>query len=652
MTQSLAYRPDIQVIRALAVTLVILFHADPTWMPGGFLGVDIFFTISGFIIFRQINHEIRQQRFTLSNFYRRRIIRLFPALIATITVTLLLSLLLLPLTRLEEIFQSAIWSIVSLSNVFFYFDAGYFSADAILKPLLHLWSLGVEEQFYLVFPVLVMLASRGGTRALAVFFATAIVLGTWLNVHSLAGNPDAAFFLSPQRFYQFTVGAFVVLLPRCRLPGQVAGVAWTALLVLIIIACVWFYNEHMPLPGWRVLPLALVIALVLYLGESVPNNQVIIRNRLVRFLGNASYSLYLAHWPVVVFLYYRLAGGNPTLIAIVALALGIISGAMLYALVEQPFRKKPLKPVLYTFVSAVLVVCVPVWLYLPKDSAEAEAGHNGQVKDVTSSGEPGAVFPAGTKVILMGDSHAGALQAAIRGHMEERKLLQPLVAPDCPPLAGMKKIVTDPAMAKNSEYCGKLRRRWRQALRGNEGAMVIMASRWELLYADRAAGIPDPRQDWLVPLRGESSSRRAAVNLKLLERGLRNTLKLIGERDVLLIGNVPSQYRASVQCAIRETEEAASGDAETNRRCGALATGSARAHYSSTNALLERFAASHDNVFYVDPMAVFCNDDYCQLVRNGKVLYRDDNHLGFHGAGILVEYALTTWRRQVSQVSL
>jgi peptidoglycan/LPS O-acetylase OafA/YrhL len=214
------YRPDIDGLRALGVLAVLLYHADVTRVSGGYVGVDIFFFVSGFLITALVQRSVEQGTFSYGQFYARRARRLLPASLVTLGVTALVAMRLLAPDHLKSFGASLVMSAVSLSNVHFWTQSGYFDADAILKPLLHTWSLGVEEQFYLIWPAFIVLVARRRERwgmPLAMVTAGALSLGACLYV--MRDDVPAAFFLTPLRGWEFCVGGLAVWAQRRTLPA-------------------------------------------------------------------------------------------------------------------------------------------------------------------------------------------------------------------------------------------------------------------------------------------------------------------------------------------------------------------------------------------------------------------------------------------------
>lgn len=296
---------------------VVLFHLGLPVFSGGFVGVDVFFVISGYLITRQITERLDAGNFRFGQFYARRIRRLLPALLATIAAsTLVASFILLP-ADLAAFSRSALAALFSVSNIVFYLEAGYWAAASELKPLLHTWSLGVEEQFYLLWPLLmVALVAIRRWLPMSLSFLVLGLASLAACIAYTASDPDAAFFLAPFRVFQFVAGA--LLLPVMAYarsnhpPGAVQRVLaelalWSGL--LLIAASVTLIDDQTGFPGWSVLVPTTGAALVLLCGglpAGIPASaRILLCNPLALWLGTASYAMYLAHWPVIVFYRYQ-----------------------------------------------------------------------------------------------------------------------------------------------------------------------------------------------------------------------------------------------------------------------------------------------------------------------------------------------------------
>jgi peptidoglycan/LPS O-acetylase OafA/YrhL len=293
------YRPDIDGLRAIAVLLVVNFHAFPEAMPGGFIGVDIFFVISGFLITGIVTRELASDRFSLLHFYDRRIRRIFPALLVVLLAVLVLGFLWMlpgPYARLSaDVFASAAFA----ANIGLLLQSGYFDLESATKPLLHLWSLGIEEQFYLVWPPILMLAVRFRIGLLGV--AAAIGLASFVfNIALIGENPVATFYLPFTRAWELLAGAALAC-AWDRIPQDPSSGNWRAGLglVLIVIAAA-LLDPHRAFPGWwAVLPVA-GGALLLSAPSAWGVRHLLASPPMVR-IGLISYPLYLWHWPLLVF---------------------------------------------------------------------------------------------------------------------------------------------------------------------------------------------------------------------------------------------------------------------------------------------------------------------------------------------------------------
>jgi len=329
------YRPDIDGLRAIAVVLVVNFHACPEAMPGGFIGVDIFFVISGFLITGIVTRELAS-RFSLLHFYDRRIRRIFPALLVVLLAVLVLGFLwMLPdaYARLSaDVFASAAFA----ANIALLLQSGYFDLESAKRPLLHLWSLGIEEQFYLVWPPILMLAARLRIGLLGV--AAAIGLASFvLNVVLIGENPVATFYLPFTRAWELLAGA-VLACAWDRIPQDPISGNWRAGVgvVLIVIAAV-LLDPHRAFPGWwAVLPVA--GAVLLLSAPSAWGVRHLLTSPPMVWIGLISYPLYLWHWPLLVFAaMIKFAPLSLIESQLVVLASALLAWAT-YRFVEVPIR--------------------------------------------------------------------------------------------------------------------------------------------------------------------------------------------------------------------------------------------------------------------------------------------------------------------------
>jgi len=338
-----AYRADIDGLRAVAVASVVLFHLHVRGFGGGYVGVDVFFVISGYLITGLLRKDIERGALSLKTFYLRRIRRLAPALLATSLVTSLMSWLLLYPEDMSSFAASLTLQPLSLQNFFFLADGEYFRG-AEAKPLLHTWSLAVEEQFYLFWPLLLLLASRLSSRGRGVLFAT-LALGSFaLNLALFHVSPKASFFLLPSRAWELGLGAAVALLEERRVlagfltQGRRSAAAATGFLAIAV--AVASFSDSTPFPGVAALLPVIGSALLLLAGagDSHALTRWLASPPLVR-LGLISYPLYLWHWPVLVCLRYGHRFPATSLGTLGIVGISALLAELTYRYVETPIRK-------------------------------------------------------------------------------------------------------------------------------------------------------------------------------------------------------------------------------------------------------------------------------------------------------------------------
>jgi peptidoglycan/LPS O-acetylase OafA/YrhL len=451
---ALTYRPDIDGLRALAVGIVVLFHAD-LGFPGGYVGVDVFFVISGFLITSLLLKDLDANRFSLATFYERRARRILPASLVVTALVLAAGWRLMLPSDFEWLGLSAVAHAACAANVFFLQrTSNYFAGSAAEMPLLHMWSLAVEEQFYLVFPLLLWGAYRMGLRSRK---AIGWTLGALAAVSLLVSNPghwfdiNGAFYLLPTRAWELLIGAWLATRPVCaasRLTREIA--TWIGAACVLVPAML--YSSATPFPGATAVPPCVGAALLIWSGRAVQadgrRDQAIIGRLLATrpmvFVGAISYSLYLIHWPILALDKYRALGpaslSHRLLLVGVALALAIVS----WRFVEQPFRARrwgATRGRLFAASAAGLaVVAVAGGMIYTKDGFAtrfpAAVNDIDQVRrtklhlaQLEAVDVPDRLTPMGIQdetvpvsVLLWGDSHAGALFPAFNELCKARGL--------------------------------------------------------------------------------------------------------------------------------------------------------------------------------------------------------------------------------------
>jgi peptidoglycan/LPS O-acetylase OafA/YrhL len=348
------YQPHIDGLRALAILSVLFYHAK-MGCPGGYVGVDVFFVISGYLITSLILKDLHANQFSLVAFWERRVRRIFPALAATVLVTLIASCFLLLPEHLEKLGRSTVAQVLLAANFYFWRTTNYFGGPNDEKPLLHTWSLAVEEQFYLFFPlILIWLFRRTAFRQprvvvaiLLAWFATSLGIATL----GVKYEPYATFFLLPTRAWELLCGAIVAVLPKEALPISRTTreiVSWLGLVGILLPVCV--YSDTTSFPGIAALPPCLGTASVIWANtpanraDGIPLKRtlpaVLLSLRWVTFIGLISYSLYLWHWPIFAFANYWKTTSFSQLTIWSLIGVSFVLAILSWNYIETPFRKR------------------------------------------------------------------------------------------------------------------------------------------------------------------------------------------------------------------------------------------------------------------------------------------------------------------------
>ena len=343
------YRPDIDGLRGVAVLLVVVFHAWPNEVPGGFVGVDIFFVISGFLISSVVFTSMEAGTFTLKEFWARRIRRLGPALLVMLAGSLVAGWFLLLPSELEQLGRHVVAGVLFVSNILLIFEADYFDTGSELKPMLHLWSLGVEEQFYLLFPVVALMALKLRRKFLPIMVMIALA-SFGLNLIWMNAHPIGNFYTPLTRFWEILAGVILFLAihksVEVRIDAKKSRI-WTVITnrdfrsvmgLVVLISAVILVSDTQPYPGIQALLPVLAAVLLISGGEKTLLNRKILSARPLVWLGLISYPLYLWHWPVLSFSRIILGKDPPLWAKILLLSLAIGLSWATYKWVEKPIR--------------------------------------------------------------------------------------------------------------------------------------------------------------------------------------------------------------------------------------------------------------------------------------------------------------------------
>lgn len=663
----LAYRSDIDGLRAVAVVAVILFHAGVTGFPGGYVGVDVFFVISGFLIASIILRELDNETFSVAAFYERRIRRIFPPLFVVLGVTWITAYFVLLPSGMVALGKTMLAATLFVSNFVFCVDAGYFGGGAETKPLLHTWSLCVEEQFYMLFPLVLAALYRYRRPWLSWVTAALAGISLGLSVWGVSRTPEASFFLAHSRAWELLLGALLALrvLPLIERP-VVRHMLGLAGLAAILYAALRF-NARTPFPGLHALVPCLGTAALIHAGTG----GVGIVNRLLSLripvsVGLVSYGLYLWHWPLLVLAREATLGTlGSTKIALCLLATVLLSGASYY-LIEKPVRERRVltsRGALFGAATAAMVgasalALLPMKLdgfpgRLPAH-AMAYATQAGGSKPIferycrayhgrrTSKhcviGAPNAK----RSFVVWGDSHAAASAPAIAmaGIQTHRAgLLR--VENGCRPLLGVR--VEGVRVEGGSSECERFNDLTAARVKSKAITDVVLVGRWGL----SVEGTGYKHEYGLEHVITDKASREASVsrNPAVFRRGMTRTLtalakdhkRVIVTLPVPEVGlHVPATFARMVWWG--QTLDLRPTRSEYEKR--------QRRTLSILRDLQKRFGFD-----VVDPTKVLCGAKFCEVERDGKLFYKDDDHLTDRAARRLVpQYARLLARRDATLV--
>ncbi|EFB1497506.1 acyltransferase [Escherichia coli] len=335
------YRPEIDGLRAIAVLLVVIYHAFPSLIPGGFIGVDIFFVISGFLITSILKAEISNSKYSIKEFYRRRIDRLFPALLLVMFSVYIFGWFTLFSDEFMQLGKQLAGGAGFIANIVLYSETGYFNATSATKPFLHLWSLGIEEQFYLLFPVILYFSYKRKLNLVLVVCFLAIISFV-LNIFSISENVERTFYLPQYRHWELLLGAVLALLlhgEKGKQPNKWLAVTLTVLSVSVILIAAFVLTSTTPFPGWyALLPVVASVFLIFGLQCDGPIKSILSSKPFV-FVGLISYPLYLWHWPLFSLAHIINGSTPPDVIMLGLMVASFVLATLTYWLVERPLKR-------------------------------------------------------------------------------------------------------------------------------------------------------------------------------------------------------------------------------------------------------------------------------------------------------------------------
>lgn len=642
------YRPEIDGLRAIAVLSVVIFHAQAPFLPGGFVGVDIFFVISGFLITGILVSNFETNTFSLALFYAKRIKRLLPAALTLTLVTVLFGYFILTPDKYVELAKSAIMSSAFAANVWFFLNSGYFDQSTEISPLVHMWSLSVEEQYYFIIPFLIVLLLRyGGKKALNIGLVTIAISSFTMSVFLTPKHPDASFYLLHTRAWELCAGGLLSLnLQRVNsLPNRKRNmVACFGLLMLGY--SLFFITPAIYFPGW--IAAVPVVGTIIVLATII-NSQVVgyalLTSSPMRFIGRISYSMYLWHWPIIV--YYRIYVSERHFSAFEQLSLtllSIIAGYISWKYVEEKVRYSKYTPKNTIFTGAatsifVMMVCFTVYSYqgFPSrisEQARAITDHNlmqrwpcdEKVRLFENIEEEYCVVGSSwaatkSKAILWGDSHSIHWSPIFQQYLHKKDIALVIAPRDCPAYLDGTLIKERYKKFPNfTDMCARKHEATLELLRNDTNIdYVILAAAWaghlRMLYEDI----------------DKSSSEKPSSKQELMKLGLTRLLKELQglNKQVLVIGDIPRNESGVniAECAFNTMTELLRSECDSDYTY--LNSEDVEKTHKHSELVLANTTKQFNNVMFVSLVDAMCDKrkGICLTKVNGEILYRDGNHL-------------------------
>lgn len=649
------YRPDIDGLRTIAVGGVVLFHAFPAMVTGGFVGVDVFFVISGYLITGIL---VRERESTGSidfgEFYARRVRRLLPALLVVIAATLAIGSFLSPAEgERQSLAWSALAALFFLSNLFFALQpGGYFAAPPESYPLLHTWTLAVEEQFYIIWPPLILMAAWIGSR-LRLRLRTAIwgvlillaLISLALSVTGTLYRPLWAFYLTPFRAWEFAIGAGLALINREYLAGLRRAASPIGLVSLaMIVGAIVGFNENTPFPGYAAALPTLGTAGVILAGSIFPANPVsrMLALRPLVYVGTISYGWYLWHWPLLAFVHGATLGAPGAATIIAAVVVSFLLSAASFRWIETPIRRQAWRPFIGRGRSLAGGVAIMVGgallVAITLIGANRELATSSRLKALAatrdySDGIPSicthyqsqlsALAPidecligdvqARKLVVLWGDSHAAAMIPMLDNWGKAQGIaVLPRTKGGCRPMLASDAVVRV-ATSDDLRACSWFRdavSKQIARLANERDVTVLVAARWpdldspETIVGDRSP--VGPRM-------------KAALNHFARQADA-------GNYRLAIALDVPSMPHDTLRCLARRP------DADCDGVRAVVDT--LRDEASSA---IRTFAAARPGIALIDPVPALCDQQRCRSVLDGRAIFKDETHLTYEGSILLGE---------------
>ena len=621
-----SYRPDIDGLRAIAVLLVVIHHAFPQLLPGGFIGVDLFFVISGFLITTIIFQNLESGNFSFSDFYVRRIKRIFPALLLVLVTCLVYGWFSLLPADYKQLGKHTLAGAAFVSNFAFWYESGYFDGDSKLKPLLHLWSLGVEEQYYIFWPLIAWFAWKKKVNLFKLCLAL-LIISFVANLVIVRSNPVSAFFSPASRFWELMVGSILAYMKLHQVVTKNAWrnnfLAWLGLCFLVV-GLVFIHPERR-FPGfWGLLP-EMSAYLIIYAGQHAWLNRVVLSNRLLVWIGLISFPLYLWHWPLLVFAKQSSVQNPSVPMLLLVIASSIALAWLTYRLVERPIRFGKLGGNRVALVLAILMLAVGYLGFniykrdglsfrIPATLQKIAAFSNDYAKDSnyecligitdTASKNPSQCFQNVSKkkksILLWGDSYAWAIYAGINKTAASKVDVFLMSKAGCPPLLAGERFKENNCIPQNALVI--------DTIKHEKYDQVVLVARWD---------------HWNY----QSSDYITNISKTI------DQLKVLGVKQIYVIGPPPEWHPGLQEVLIRQALRDKLGHKLAHRISEGVTTSP-----ELDQQLMQ--LSQEKGISYISLLRILCNQDGC-ITRAGDepedLIGYDDGHFSRKGGAFVAK---------------
>lgn len=620
-------------LRSVAIVPVVVGHAQGRFLTGGYLGVDIFFVISGFLISSLIIDQACRGSFSLTEFYKRRILRIAPALFVMMWVTAAVGAWLLSPLEYRELGQALAATSVFASNLLFWWKSGYFDPAADLNPLVHTWSLAVEEQFYLLAPAIAWFAVRrervlaGGLLAIA---AASLAYAWWTS----RIVPSTYFFFTLNRVWEIAAGALVGMLARNRpyRGGRVTAEAASAVAMLTIALSILLFGPRTHHPGPITLLPVLATGAILYLSEEDTLVTRVLATAPLVWIGLISYSLYLWHQPVLAFARVLVVEPLSPVQLVIAVGLSTVLAWLSYLYIETPmrnYRRFQFRKTASVFlVAAAATFAVGVAIHLTGGVPQRFSGRAYSAVNAPRVAPLDANSSTGTPpLVFWGDSHAEMLERAARRLLPNGQVTLERLG-GCPPIPGFDNDWRNSSGPRCSVHNAEA---LKQLKRLPAGTAIVLAARWSNYLApphevDEFGRVSAQASRSIFPAAWDRWKPFAVDGL--VTASLESTVEQLlqyGKR-VIVVRPTPVQHQSGQDVVYQV------GGSLDKLRQLSISADEYRAQGAEMNRIIDALAARHPGVAIVDPGLTLCTDGRCGLAQGPYLAYRDDNHLNGWGA--------------------